>query len=146
MDVSTMFYICRYCVFTLFHVLPLAYSEYGENKRKGGTSSCWVNYWAEFQRRSDQTGMKAWNGYQRMPKNGIRSSYVGLMRLKPLSHECRIGQRMRNECYFYRLFWYLSKMHFMPIWSFYWTLTIRQFALFVCVIFLLCQHQSFVMR
>ncbi len=52
----------------------------------------------------DQTSMKRiFNRYQRMPKNDIRSSYVGLCGtrltrpLKALSHEGRIGQHMRND-------------------------------------------------
>ena len=35
---------------------------------------------------------------------------------------------------------------FMPVWSFVWMLIIRQFALFVRVTFLLCQHHSLFMR
>ena len=56
---------------------------------------------------------RAWNGYQRMPNNDIRSSYVGLIcgtrvkgLLKAMSHdECRISLRMRNECHFFWIRW-----------------------------------------
>ncbi len=55
---------------------------------------------------NDERLFRGSNVHETDEKNGIRCPYAGLSAglvwpgLKALSHECRIGQRMRSECHF----------------------------------------------
>ena len=117
---------------------------------------------------NDERPFKGSNGHE-ADINGCQwLSFLILRLMRPLwalSHECRMvnaletkgpvtrvphgqrrGQRMKNECHFFGIRWYPSKMRIMPVWSFDCMFVIRYFALFVRVIFLLCQRHSFFMR